>query len=166
MNHPLLPLPQRTPESDVTYAVLGRALAYATEFEENCRTLAHIFHISSSDNDYALEIYMLSKKGTLNQKIQQFVKKYELPDWASEKVHQARKARNLIAHEIATNYAKQMENPDGRKSLETDILLAAQEIAEGNQLVLDVTRILIKHERGHGSDIVAYNTAVAEWVLP
>ena len=166
MNHPLLPLPQRTPESDTIYAVLGRALAYATEFEENCRTLAHIFHITSSDKDYALEVYLLSKQGTLNRKIQQFVKKYELPEWVSEKVHQARKARNLIAHEIATNHAKQMETPDGRKSFETDILLAAQEIAEGNQLVLDVTRMIIKHERKHGSDIVSYNSAVAEWVLP
>lgn len=164
MSHPLLPMPVRTEESDAVYAVLGRALAYATEFENNCRTLAHLFDIEKSDSDFSYEIYKLVKSGTLHAKIKLLIDEHCLPDWVGEKVHEARKARNFIAHEAAEEHKRMMSTPRLMKSFETTIMLMIGEIADGNHIVLDVTRMLKEGKRGNGSDVVAYSFAVASWI--
>lgn len=164
MSHPLLPMPERTEESDAVYAVLGRALAYATEFESNCRTLAHLFDIVKSDSEFSYEIYKLVKSGTLHAKIKLLIDGHGLPDWVEEKVHEARKARNFIAHEAAEDHKRMMSTPQLMKSFETTIMQMTGEIADGNHIVLDVTRMLKEGKRGHGSDVVAYSFAVASWI--
>lgn len=164
MSHPLLPMPERTEESDAIYAVLGRALAYATEFEENCRSLAHLFDIEKSENEFSYEVYKLVKSGTLHAKIKLLIDEHGLPDWVEEKVHEARKARNFIAHEAAEDHKRIMSTPQLMKSFETTIMQMTGEIADGNQIVLDVTRMLKEGKRGHGSDVVAYSFAVASWI--
>ncbi|TVU92085.1 DUF4145 domain-containing protein [Vreelandella titanicae] len=164
MSHPLLSMPERTEESDAVYAVLGRALAYATEFENNCRTLAHLFDIEKSDTEFSCEIYKLVKSGTLHAKIKLLIDGHELPDWVEDKVHEARKARNFIAHEAAEDHRRMMSTPQLMKSFETTIMQMTGEIAYGNQIVLDVTRMLKEGKRDHGSDIVAYSFAVASWI--
>ncbi|WP_404397396.1 hypothetical protein [Idiomarina loihiensis] len=164
MSHPLLPMPERTKESDTVYAVLGRALAYATEFENNCRILAHLLDIEKSDSEFSYEIYKLVKSGTLNEKIKLLIDGYGLPDWVEEKVHEARKARNFIAHEAAEDHKRMMSTPQLMKSFETTIIQMTGEIADGNQIVLDVTRMLKEGKRVHGSDVVAYSFAVASWI--
>ncbi|ABX49456.1 hypothetical protein ACRN94_21130 [Shewanella baltica] len=164
MSHPLLSMPERTEESDAVYAVLGRALAYATEFESNCRTLAHLFDIEKSDSEFSYEIYKLVKSGTLHAKIKLLIDVHGLPDWVEEKVHEARKARNFIAHEAAEDHKRMMSTPQLMKSFETTIMQMTGEIADGNHIVLDVTRMLKEGKRVHGSDVVAYSFAVASWI--
>ena len=165
MKHPLLPLPERSEEKDKYYAVLGRALAYATEFEQNCRKLAHLFDIENTEQDFGYEVWLLMEEGTLSNKINELVEKHNLSKRCSNEIHKARKARNLIAHEIAINHILMMNKPEGRKVFETHILLAVHEIAAGNQIVLDFTRMLSEDIQGYGSDIVAYYSAIADWIL-
>ncbi len=50
------------------------------------------------------------------------------------------------------------------KSFETTIIQMTGEIADGNQIVLDVTILLKEGKRVHGSDTVAYSFAVASWI--
>lgn len=157
-------MPERTEESDAIYAVLGRALAYATEFEENCRTLAHLFDIEKSENEFSYEVYKLVKSGTLHAKIKLLIDKHGLPDWVEEKVHEARKARNFIVHEAAEDHKRIMSTPQLMKSFETTIMLMCGQIADGNQIVLDVTRMLKEGKPCRGSDVVAYSFAVASWI--
>lgn len=157
-------MPERTIESDAVYAVLGRALAYATEFENNCRALAHLFDIENTKDEFSYEVYRLVKSGTLHTKIKLLVDEHGLPVWVEEKIHSARKARNFIAHEAAGDHKRMMSSKQSMKSFETTIMQMAGEIADGNQIVLDVTRMLKDGKRGHGSDIVAYSFAVASWV--
>jgi len=165
MKHPLLPLPERSEEKDKYYAVLGRALAYATEFEQNCRKLAHLFDIENTEQDFGYEVWLLMENGPLFNKINDLVEKHDLTELDSNEIHKARKARNLIAHEIAIDHIRMMNTPEGRRVFETYILLAVHEIATGNQIVLDVTRMLGEGTREHGSDIVAYDSAIADWIL-
>lgn len=157
-------MPKRSIETDEIYAVLGRALAYATEFENNCRGLAHLFDIDNTKEDFSYEVFKLVKSGTLNDKIKLLVDKHGLPDWVEEKIHNARKARNYIAHEAATDHKRMISSEQLMKSLETTLMQKVGEIAEGNQIVLDVTRMLREGKRGHGSDMVAYSFAVASWI--
>ena len=164
MEHPLLPMPKRSVETDEVYAVLGRALAYATEFENNCRELAHLFDIENTKEGFSYEVFKLVKSGTLHSKIKLLVDEHGFPDWVEEKIHNARKARNYIAHEAATDHKRMMLSEQLMKSLETTLMQMAGEIAEGNQIVLDVTLMLKEGQRGLGSDIVAYSFAVASWI--
>ena len=164
MEHPLLPMPKRSVETDEVYAVLGRALAYATEFENNCRELAHLFDIENTKEEFSYEVFKLVKSGTLHSKVKLLVDEHGMPDWVEEKIHNARKARNYIAHEAATDHKRMMLSEQLMKSLETTLMQMVGEIAEGNQIVLDVTRMLKEGQRGHGSDIVAYSFAVASWI--
>lgn len=157
-------MPVRTKESDAVYAVLGRALVYATEFESNCRILAHLFDIEKSDSEFSYEIYKLVKLGTLNQKIKLLIDGHRLPDWVEEKVHEARQARNFVAHEAAEDHKRVMSTPQLMKSFEATIMQMTGKIANGNQIVLDVTRMLKEEKCGHGSDVVAYSFAVASWI--
>lgn len=157
-------MPERTVKSDAAYAVLGRALAYATEFETNCRTLAHLFHIRDAESEFSYEIYKLIKSGTLHAKIKLLIDGHGLPEWVEEKIHEARKARNFIAHEAAVDHKIVMSSSQMMKNFESTIMQMTGNIAEGNQIVLDVTRMLKQGRRGHGSDIVAYSFAVASWV--
>ena len=99
-----MPLPKRTGESDAVYAVLGRALAYATEFENNCRALAHLFDIEKSESDFFYEVYKLVRSGTLHAKIKLLIDEHGLPEWVEDKIHRARKSRNYIAHEAAADH--------------------------------------------------------------
>lgn len=157
-------MPERTEESDAVYAVLGRALAYATEFESNCRILANIFDIEESDGEFSYEIYQLVRSGTLHAKIKLLIDEHGLPNWAEEKIHGARKARNNIAHEATRDYKRMMSTPQLMRSFETSVMQMVGEIAHGNQIVLDATRMLKEGKRDHGSDIIAYSFAVASWV--
>ncbi|MGN4977070.1 hypothetical protein [Aeromonas sp. 95A] len=102
---------------------MGRALAYATEFENNCRTLAHLFDIEKSDSEFSYEIYKLVNSGTLHEKIKLLVDEHGLPDWVEENIHEARKARNFIAHEAAEDHKRMMSTQQLMKSFETTIML-------------------------------------------
>lgn len=164
MSHPLLPMPKRTEESDAVYAVLGRALAYATEFENNCRSLAYLFDIENSESEYSYEVYKLVRSGTLHAKIKLLIDEHGLPEWVEEKIHGARKARNYIAHEAAADHKKMMSSSQLMKSFESTIMQMSSDIADGNQIVLDVKRMLKEGKCGHGSDTVAYSFAVASWI--
>jgi hypothetical protein len=165
MKHPLLPLPERTKEKDAVYAVLGRALAYASEFENNCRRLAHLLEIEEPKSDFMFEIWNQMENGNLYQKINQLIGIHELPEWSAEEIHKARKARNRIAHEIGLQHKELMNTEESIRYYETDILLTVQEIITGNQIVMDVTRLVKESRSGHGSDVVAYHGAVCDWIL-
>ncbi len=164
MGHLLLPLPPRSVESDAVYAVLGRALAYATEFEGNCRLLAHVFDIEKTKNEFSYEVFKLIKSGTLHAKIKLLVDSHGLSDWVEEKIHNARKARNFIVHEAAEDYKRMMSSAELMKGFETTIMMMVGDIAEGNQVVLDVTRMHKEGNRAYGSDIMVYSFAVASWI--
>jgi hypothetical protein len=158
-------LPERSKEIDEVYGVLGRALSYACEFENNCRVLAHLFEILESKYDFMFEVEQLMENGSLFQKINSLVNLHELPNWTSEEIHKARKARNKIAHQVPLNHVRLINTPESIRSFETDILLTVQEIIMGNLIVIDVTRLLKESKRGFGSDVVAYHSKVCEWVL-
>ncbi|EIT7142044.1 DUF4145 domain-containing protein [Vibrio parahaemolyticus] len=164
-SHPLLPMPENSAEISDSYALLGRALAFATEFENNCRTLAHLTNVLHAKSEYSYEVYMLLKSGTLNEKIHSFSQEYELPEHTTEVVHAARKARNSIAHSISLEHKKLLSTASGRASFRASIFGEMRDLIEGNQLVQDMIRLLIQNNKeAHGSDCVEYFFAVCEWL--
>ena len=164
MKHRLLPLSKRSIEKDESYAVLGRALAYATDFENNCRKLAHLFEIEETEKDFSWEIWGLMNKGTLFQKINSLVETHNFPKWSAEEIHNARKGRNYIAHEAAKNHFELLESVKGRREFKFKIVSAITDITLGNQIVLDSYQLIKSGKTGSSPDMVAYDDAVYKWV--
>ncbi|HCE3707590.1 TPA: DUF4145 domain-containing protein [Vibrio parahaemolyticus] len=164
-SHPLLPMPRTNQEISESYALLGRALAYATDFEHNCRTLAHLTDVVSTDNEFSFEVYMLLKSGTLYEKIRSLVSEYSLPKHSEESIHAARKARNNIAHGICIEHEKLLSTESGRLVFRANIMCEMDTLIKGNQLVQDITRIIKQGSKEtHGSEIIEYFFAVSEWL--
>ena len=96
---------ERTENSDFLHGVIGRSLIVATRFDAMCTVLSKAIEIKSgavyllhSDEDFDKFVTQVETKyRTLNSSIQSF----KLPEQISEILHQARKARNQIAHSLA-----------------------------------------------------------------
>ncbi|EGQ9099451.1 hypothetical protein GA102_22545 [Vibrio alginolyticus] len=164
-SHPLLPMPSTNLEISESYALLGRALAYATDFEHNCRTLAHLTDVVNTNNEFSFEVYMLLKSGTLYEKIRSLVSEYSLPTHSEDSIHAARKARNNIAHSICIEHEKLLSSESGRLAFRANIMCEMDPLIKGNQLVQDITRILKQGSKDtHGSEAIEYFFAVSEWL--
>ncbi|HIF9261832.1 TPA: hypothetical protein ACX6Q5_001087 [Photobacterium damselae] len=164
-NYPLLPMPTNCEEITKSYALLGRALAYATEFESNCRKLAHLSDVIKSESDYSFQVYLLLNSGTLHKKIRSISFQYELPKHAEETIHSARKARNNIAHSVAIGHKDLLISSDGRSYFRATILGIMDSLIEGNQMVEDMIRILsVGDKLSYGSDRVEYFFSVCDWL--
>lgn len=95
---------ERTENSDYLHGVIGRSLIVATRFDSMCTALsmaleikAGAIYLLNSDEDFNQFITQVeSKYRTLNSSI----KTFKLPGQISEVLHQARKARNEIAHSL------------------------------------------------------------------
>lgn len=96
---------ERTEHSDEIFGIIGRALVIATRFDSMCKALACAMNlkfparlkaISDYDFDSLAEI-ILKKHDTLHKSINGL----DFPDDISVILHDARKARNTIAHDLA-----------------------------------------------------------------
>ncbi|GGO83593.1 hypothetical protein GCM10011348_27740 [Marinobacterium nitratireducens] len=164
-SHPLLPMPAASTEISDSYALLGRALAYATEFENNCRTLAHLTDVISSESEYSYEIYSLLASGTLYEKIRALSSKYELPERAEDAIQLARKARNVIAHSISNEHKSLLSTSDGRSFFRANVFAEMDALIEGNQLVEDMIRLFSQGSSlSYGSERIEYFFAICEWL--
>ncbi len=140
-------------------------MAYATEFENNCRKLAHLTELDTTEPDFSLIVYLAMQKGTLYQKINRLVDSHSLPQHVDKIIHNARNARNYIAHSIASEHRTILQTKDGRNYFRAEVHGQIDDIIKGNQCVLDITRIITNGEvEDHGSDVVEYHFAVGKWI--
>lgn len=165
--HPLLPMPKTSPEINDSYALLGRSLSYSTDFENNCRELAHLTDVVSMDGDFSYELYLQLRSGSLHKKIKMFKIDLKLPSETEEKIHAARESRNRLVHVIALGHEEALLTTGGRWAFRCEVTMCMRDLISGNQLVLDITRI-VKEGRvkgAHGSDTVSYFFTVYDWLV-
>lgn len=106
MDDPAFEIPERTEFTDQGYGALGRALAFSTEFECNCRTLAGLFGLREDprllDDEDKLRDFSESLHGTkLFTHIETVKKKMGLKKSVVDLILAGRDARNYVAHEAA-----------------------------------------------------------------
>ncbi len=167
---------ERTVFSDDTYAVIGRALAYAQKFEADCRALNALlrakrivseeesrelnFEDQAAYTAFVVEVY----RQTLNKNIWQILQSLQLPSDTREALHLARSARNEIAHEICLGIQWDVETDEGRKRLVGEISRSVRAIAEAHQLVLAITCALTREDLPALHYLNSYCDSVIEWV--
>ncbi len=161
-------LPEITEFSDQGYAILGKALAYATSYETNCKALASLIDIKGNsgilDSEDNLNEFLDSiQKRNLNNSIQNIKKSIFPSNSITEILRKGREARNFIAHESAIGVFRLFDN-DERKKLIREIKEKIIEIAEANIIIIILGFNITNEPVPTLSFLSSYPENVAKWV--
>lgn len=179
-------MPLSNMEKEKAYALLGRALAFASEFEYNCRILAHLDdYLRTKDTDWEgylaktlnskdngcvdfIDINSILKSGALNNKIKLISIKQNICEIIANEINEARISRNFLVHEIPLEHRILLETSDGRSSFRAKVIVHMGKIINGNQIILDMINVIKKeskyYENNFGSNRMEYIFAVYNWL--
>jgi hypothetical protein len=159
--------------SDEAYAAVGRALAFATRFEANCRALAQLLHVRPivrqqgtailEDDAFVAtinEFWSLRLRKHLSQLLQY----YELPADAASILKAGKTARNLIAHEITLSVPETIQTDSGRAELMSMLRTAIQRIAEADRIVCLIMHAETNEPLPTAASYDGYVRKIIDWV--
>lgn len=161
---------ERTENSDEMFGVIGRALVIAARFDSMCKALALAIGLTKfpdlprniSNTDFSLLIELVQKKcSTLDKSINRL----ELPDGMSVILHDARAARNAVAHELAVGMEGCIDAKIDEKNFLREVSEYIFDLAHG-----DVLLSVLAHEF-NGEDPMrpelrsAYRDKILNWVI-
>lgn len=160
---------ERTENSDEIFGVIGRALVIATRFDSMCKTLSKALDFKMptllqgvSDNDFdSLVEKAMKKSSTLDKSI----KNLRLPDNASVILHDARKARNAVAHDLGVGLEGCVDTKIDETVFFNEVSEYMFDLVHGEVLI----SILIHEFNGEDSIrpelIPAYKDKIVNWVI-
>lgn len=159
-----------TENTESIHAVLGRALIIATRFDSMCEAAAIALEIKKNtvlsslmtEEEYEDRVKaILSKYRTLNGNI----KSIGLPNEFSVILHDARKARNNVAHELSKGLTGCLD----RKIAEADLIKEVSElvldIAFGDIAISYVISLFNKEPTPRIEYIESYKNSIVQWVI-
>ena len=161
---------ERTENTDELHAVFGRALIIATRFDSMCQAAAIAFEIKTGfvENvvigeaeyeEYASKI--AEKYRTLNQSI----KYIGLPDDISVVLHDARKARNVVVHELTKGLIGCLDSDVKEEKLLQQVFELATDIAYGD-LAISLTISAFNDSPVPKNDFISsYKDKIVDWVV-
>ena len=180
--------PERTEYVDEGYAVVGRALTYASMFERDSKSLIMLVeamknHNSDSDETVGLITRALSQplgaahreiidliEGALDLIIDRFGAAHDgimnqlgIPDPHLTLAH-GREARNWLAHEATVGLQSRIDDFDDRPALIREIGDAVEKIARAHVIVLGLTSGLTNEDVPRGSFLDRFPATVSQWV--
>lgn len=159
---------ERTENSDEIFGVIGRALVIATRFDSMCKNLARAIDLKFpallrgiSDNDFdSLVEKVLKKSSTLDASI----KNLELPDEISVILHDARKARNAVAHDLAVGLEGCIDTKIDKDSFLREVSEYMFDLAHGDVLISILIHEFNGEEPIRSELIPAYKDEIVRWV--
>lgn len=160
---------ERTESSDEIFGVIGRALVIATRFDSMCKTLAGAIDLKFpalfrevSDNDFnSLVEKALKKSSTLDKSI----KNLGLPDDLSAILHDARKARNSIAHDFALGMEGCIDTKVDKQKFLRDASDYMFDLAHGDVLISILIQMFNYDEQIRSELISTYKDKIVSWVI-
>ena len=168
---------ERTGFSDEAYAAVGRALAFATRFEANCRALAQLLHIRPMiaekgiailDDDVFITNVVAFLRRPLKKNLSQVCKwkyhNHKLSEDTASILAAGREARNLIAHEITLSVPDTIQTDSGRAKLMSMLQAAVQPIAEADRIVCLITHVETHEPLPTAVTYDTYIQRITDWV--
>lgn len=164
---------ERTEFADSFYAVIGRTLTFATRFESNCRALAIVMGIKTAlengtfslDNDADLESLVEQiMRRTLNDNIKNIMAGLGLPYDVSLTIHNARKARNEVAHSLTLGIEDKVEDDTERRITLQRVRDLVCDIANGDKLVCAFLHLTTNEHLPTSAYIQNYSDMIVNWV--
>lgn len=162
-------LPERTHFSDEVYGVLGRALAFATDFEGNCRAFATLIGLKAEpsvlhDEKHINEFCTFIEKRNLFTHLKTIGDKFQFTEDVNNALNNGREARNYIAHEAGLGLKHILENENRMKNFLDDIKKKIRKIAEANLLILFLSNYVSNAPNPTPEYLQGYVNSVVGWV--
>ena len=167
---------ERTVFSDENYAVLGRALAYATAFESVCRELsilnfvkAHVQDIQARE-ELSFEEALIQAAGEiwdsrLRQHMSLVIQYFEPSVDVKTILTDAKAARNEIAHELSLGMSHWVETDKGRHNLLKRVCELSMSVARG-VVVLEFLSLFVSNEPLPSAAFISeYPKRIQEWIF-
>ena len=160
---------ERTENSDYLHGVIGRSLIVATRFDAMCTALLKAIEIKTgavyllaSDEDFDQFVTQAETKyRTLNSSINSF----ELPDQISDILHQARKARNEVAHSLTKGLEGCIDTKISNDSLIDEVSGLLAKIVDGDI----ISSVLISNFNDepilNNVSLEGYKDKIINWVV-
>jgi len=160
---------ERTENSDYLHGVIGRSLIVATRFDAMCTALSKAIEIKTgavyllaSDEDFDQFVTQVETKyRTLNSSINSF----ELPDQISDILHQARKARNEVAHSLTKGLEGCIDTKISNDSLIDEVSGLLAKIVDGDI----ISSVLISNFNDepilNNVSLEGYKDKIINWVV-
>lgn len=160
---------ERTENSDYLHGVIGRSLIVATRFDAMCTALSKAIEIKTgavyllaSDEDFDQFVTQVETKyRTLNSSI----KSFELPDQMSDILHQARKARNEVAHSLTKGLEGCIDTKISNDSLIDEVSGLLAKIVDGDI----ISSVLISNFNDepilNNVSLEGYKDKIINWVV-
>ena len=183
MSNRLEHIPERTQFTDEAYGVLGRALAFATDFERNCKLLASIIGIKMNigdlfgDVDKMNEFVSAIHKKTLFKNITSIkdikgIKDMDedhllafdyVQDVFTDRLIKGKDARNYIAHE-AGSVLEDILKDDERETFINNIKEKIHILADANICAMNLNNVMFKEPVMLAEYHDRYIKEVTDWV--
>ncbi|WP_454709536.1 hypothetical protein [Delftia acidovorans] len=161
---------ERTDNTDKIHAILGRALIVATRFDSMCKQAAvHIgvkeeivFYLANDDAARSFIVQSVADKHrTLNLRIQSLL----LPKDVSALLDDARKARNIIAHELSQGLTGCLDFKINEGDLIKRVGDLVSSLAYGDIIISQVISVLNNEPQPNADFLSSYVSNVTRWVV-
>ncbi len=160
---------ERTKYSDTIFSIVGRALTIASRFESLCKSYAALIGIKESpdvlgDEEALRKMVDNARKSTLYSSIKSIVG--EECDFESQ-LHEARNARNEIAHEISLGLDRCIDLLPTKDSegLVHRILELVEKIAKADCLISLAITLETRDYLPNSRFIKNYPKMIRDWIV-
>jgi hypothetical protein len=166
----------RTEFSDAAYAAVGRALAFATRFEANCRALVVLIGVreamkarSAPDGESVDDLFeRLTQEYWQVRRLRHHetaVALYKkLPQDVRAVLRDGREARNEIAHELTLSLATEIQTEEGRSTLLGSLRSTVAKIAYADRIVCVLAHLETREPLPTVAAFEEFPKRVVEWV--
>jgi hypothetical protein len=162
-------IPERTQFSDEGYGVLGRAIAFAADFEGNCRAFATLIGLKDEpsvlrDEQSFNEFCAFIEKRNLFTHLKTIGEKFQFTEDVNTVLKSGREARNYIAHGAGLGLTHILENENRRKNFIDGIEKNVREIVEANLIILFLSNFVTDEPNPTSEYLRGYVNCVCCWV--
>jgi hypothetical protein len=166
-----LKFPGATPEETAYFAAIGRALAYATRFESNCRKMIGVLGLAQSsrplfESEQALsEFVRRIRSSTLSRNIHKLAKPADGDEEIRETLNAAREGRNFIAHHATLGFEADLRDRAAMARRLRELETHVNGIAEADRFVCLLISLFTRTPLPSGEMVNSYPRYIREWVF-
>lgn len=165
-------IPQRTPYSDEAYAVLGRALTYICEFENECITLSGFIGSGKEreqvpDNELRQELLDFVEQNGLKDHLDRITEDLEDSKDLKNTFEKARKSKNKIIREIPIDKKQDLHDMNSRKEFIDVVGESVRDVAVADAIINSVSLLFTKETEffPRREYLNEYPDKIVKWVV-
>jgi len=160
---------ERTEHFDFLHAVIGRSLIVATRFDSMCTSLSIALeikqgYIETIITDKCFDV-LVNKTITKYRTLDTSIKSFKLPNEMSTILHDARKARNEIAHSLTKELEGCIDTNVNEDDFIYEVSRLVKTITDGDIVISSLMSVFNRDPILNESSLNKYSSHVLSWVV-